>query len=220
MAILETKNIAKTFRRPTLTPLFDRVSITVEKGETVAIMGPSGSGKTTLLHILGTLENPSEGEVLINGQRVTPRNAAQIRRENIGFVFQSFHLIEHDTAIENVLMPARIARAATRPGTPAYNRAVAMLDAMGLNGRLEHKTHLLSGGEKQRVAIARALCNDPDIILADEPTGNLDTATSEAIHSLLIQCAKKEGKVLIIATHDEQLARQCDRLLTLQNGTL
>ncbi len=185
-------------------------------GQTLAITGKSGEGKTTLLHILGTLESPSSGELAF-GLSASP---AVLRNRFIGFVFQTYNLLEDCTVLENVLMPAYIARMQTRKGSPAYNRALSLLEEVGLQDRIHFPAKLLSGGEKQRVAIARALCNDPELILADEPSGNLDHAHSFAIHQLLIGCAKKRNKALVIVTHDLELAKLCDTTRTLMDGVL
>ena len=210
------KNIEKSFSFPSKLDLFEQVSLEVKKGETVAIMGPSGVGKSTLLQIIGLLESPSSGQV------VFPYNESQelIRRRHIGFIFQGFYLFDDETALNNVLFPAKVDRRKTGPSTPSYKRAVHLLEEVGLLSRMHHPASLLSGGEKQRVAIARALCNDPDLILADEPTGNLDEKNAELIQSLLISCCKKHQKSLILVTHDLEFAKKCDRILELSKGTL
>jgi lipoprotein-releasing system ATP-binding protein len=143
-----------------------------------------------------------------------------LRNQSIGFVFQSFNLLEDETVLDNVLMPAKIGRIETKKGSPAYNRALLLLEAVGLSSRAQFLSKFLSGGEKQRVAIARAFCNDPALILADEPSGNLDQAHSKAIHELLIGSAKKWNKALVIATHDEELASLCDKTYLLKDGSL
>ena len=209
--ILEAKNLTKKFLHPTEVEVIRNVDLTVEAGETVAIMGASGEGKSTLLHILGTLEDPTSGSLLICGKKGSPR----LRNTTIGFVFQSFFLLEDYTALDNVLMPARIGRRKKQEA-----RARDLLDRVGLSHRADFPVKLLSGGEKQRVAIARALCNDPDLLMADEPSGNLDHNTSDKIHSLLIDLVKSEGKTLLTVTHDQRLADLCDRTLTLCNGQL
>ncbi len=211
MPILEAKSLTKTFLHPTEVEIIRNVDLTIEAGETVAIMGASGEGKSTLLHILGTLEDPTSGSLLICGKKGSPR----LRNTNIGFVFQSFFLLEDYTAVDNVLMPARIGRRKKQEA-----RARHLLDRVGLSHRADFPVKLLSGGEKQRVAIARALCNDPDLIMADEPSGNLDHKTSDLIHTLLLDVVRTEGKTLLTVTHDERLAERCDRRLTLCNGQL
>jgi lipoprotein-releasing system ATP-binding protein len=174
-------------------------------------MGKSGEGKSTLLHILGTLEEPSSGSIEICGQ---PAQAA-FRLEKIGFIFQAYHLLEECTALENVLMPMRIARRKTDA-----SHGIKLLEEVGLASKATVLAKFLSGGEKQRVAIARALCNDPSIILADEPTGNLDHSNSEVIQQLLLSAVKKRGKSLIVASHDIEFAARCDRRLSLKDGRL
>ncbi len=183
-------------------------------------MGRSGEGKTTLLHILGTLEEACSGVLEINGKLVTGKNRHILRNQHIGFVFQAYHLLDHYSAIQNVLMPARIAGKDVSKGSDAYLRAEHLLESVGLIDRQSFHTKQLSGGERQRVAIARALCNDPDIILADEPSGNLDSHTSEKIHNLLLDCARVGGKALIVATHDKELASLCASTAWLRDGTL
>ncbi len=220
MAILEAEGIEKSFYDPALVSILSGIDLTLHSGESIAIMGPSGEGKSTLLHILGTLEDPSRGRLQIQGKEVTPGNLAAFRNDHIGFIFQAFHLLEDYTALENVLMPARIARRASSPGSLAYQHAEGLLGEVGLHDRMHYSTKLLSGGEKQRVAIARALCNNPEIILADEPSGNLDHASSQAIHELLFRCCTEHGKGLIVVTHDQHLAAQCDKVYWLQEGKL
>lgn len=219
-AVLKAKGIRKTFYHPIKIQILKGVDLTVQRGEAVAITGRSGEGKSTLLQLLGTLENPCEGILEIAGQIVTPLNRTHIRNKNVAFVFQSFHLLEDYTALENILMPARIGRCSINKGSEAYNRAMALLERMGLKDRAHFHTKLLSGGEKQRVAIARALCNDPEIIFADEPSGNLDKQTAENIHSLLLDFVRQENKSLVIVTHDHVLAGLCDKEYVLRDGLL
>lgn len=218
--ILEARNICKMFAQPINLSILRGVDLTISAGETVAITGRSGEGKSTLLHILGTLEKASSGQLTIAGQKVNSFNKPLLRNRHLAFVFQSFHLLEDYSPLENVLMPARIARQSVHQGSAAHQRATELLDHVGLSNRANYRTKQLSGGEKQRVSIARALCNDPDIILADEPSGNLDSKTSELIHELLIGWAKSEQKALVIVTHDPQLANMCDRTLHLEDGKL
>lgn len=186
--------------------ILNKINLEV-KDESIAIMGPSGVGKSTFLHLLGLLDTPDQGQILINGQSVHKRDYARLRNEHIGFIFQAFHLLEDESVFANVHMPATIA------GKNRKQRVLELIDRVGLKGREKQLAKTLSGGEKQRVAIARALCNDPSIILADEPTGNLDAACSEEIHKLLFD--QTRGRALVIVTHDPQLADQCDRKLTL-----
>lgn len=211
--VLVAKNISKSFPG---VDLLKQLSIDVAPGEAVAIMGKSGEGKSTLLHILGTLEAPSQGEIAIAGEPVRSANTSLLRNRHVGFIFQAFHLLEEETALFNVLMPAKIARKEKE----RLQRALDLLEQVGLTARKDVLVKHLSGGEKQRVAIARALCNDPELILADEPTGNLDHATSQGIHDLLINAAKKWGKALVVVTHDPELAKLCDRTLILKEGHL
>lgn len=218
--ILKAKNIHKSFFKPARIPILKGIELSVNQGDSLAIMGRSGQGKSTLLHILGTLENPCQGEIEIAGQKVSYFNKSKIRNRHISFIFQSFHLLEDYTAIENVLMPARIARQRTAKNSKSYRHGMELLELVGLADRANFHTKLLSGGEKQRVAIARALCNDPDIIFADEPSGNLDKQTSAAIHELLIGYTQKFKKTLIVVTHDNELANLCGRTLYLSNGQL
>ena len=218
--ILQAKGLKKTFYNPALIEILDDVNLTVHKGETLAIMGRSGEGKSTLLQILGTLDEPCKGQLEIDGVVVNKFNICQIRNQKLGFIFQSFHLLEDYTTLENVLMPAKIARKNIAKGSVAYKRGCELLESVGLVERIHFNTKLLSGGEKQRVAIARALCNDPDILLADEPSGNLDKETASHIHQLLMNCAKSENKALIIVTHDIELAALCKTRYQLINKRL
>lgn len=218
--VLKAKEIYKAYYAPAKVSILSGVDLRVEAGETVAIMGRSGQGKSTLLHLLGTLEKPCSGQLEILGQAVSLFNKSKIRNRHIGFVFQSFHLLEDYTALDNVLWPARVSRRNISPGSLHYNRAMGLLEEVGLSQRAHFHTKLLSGGEKQRVAIARALCNDPDILLADEPSGNLDQQTSQLIHDLLLGFVKKGGKTLIVVTHNQDLASLCDKRYQLQDGIL
>lgn len=218
--ILKASSLDKAFYSPTHLPILQGVDLTVHQGDTVAIIGRSGEGKSTLLQILGTLDSPCKGKLEIAGETVTPFNKSKIRNKNVGFVFQSFHLLEDYSALDNVLMPAKIARHSTSQGSAAYRRACSLLEHVGLGDRLHFNTKLLSGGEKQRVAIARALCNDPDIIMADEPSGNLDQQTAHHIHDLLLGFARDHHKTLIIVTHDLELAHLCHRRYRLSDKQL
>ena len=218
--ILRARAIRKMFYDPVPLEILSHVDITISRGETVAIMGRSGEGKSTLLQILGTLDTACSGTIEIDGSPVTSFNKSRIRNQKLAFIFQSFHLLEDYTALDNVLMPARIARHSIAKGSTAYQRACSLLEHVGLADRAHFNTKLLSGGEKQRVAIARALCNDPDIILADEPSGNLDKQTSRHIHDLLMSFAHTQGKALIVVTHDPELAQLCSTRYRLHNKTL
>ncbi len=218
--LLEAKSIAKAFYHPKTVLILKDISFQVHAGESVAIIGRSGEGKSTLLQILGTLEDPCQGSLYIEGQKVSSSNRTRLRNEKIGFVFQSFHLLEDYTALENVLMPARIARQSTGRGSPAEQRALALLEKVGLSDRAHFYTKLLSGGEKQRVALARAMCNNPSLILADEPSGNLDRQTAQLIHEILLCFAQEQQKALLLVTHDRELARLCTKQYELRNGIL
>lgn len=218
--ILHAKKLSKTFYKPAKVQILTNLDLAVRRGDSIAIMGRSGEGKSTLLQILGTLEPPCEGSLEIDGQTISNFNKSKIRNQKLGFIFQSFHLLEDYTALENVLIPARIARKNISPNEKTHQRACDLLKHVGLADRMHFNTKLLSGGEKQRVAIARSLCNNPDIILADEPSGNLDKQTSQYIHSLLLDLAHSQGKTLIIVTHDPELAKMCSLRYSLVNGQL
>ncbi len=219
--ILKARGLGKRFLFPALLEIFSGVDLTVCRGETLAIMGASGEGKSTLLHVLGTLEAPSEGSIEFFGRgEPCAKEAPRLRREFLGFIFQAFFLLEDYSALENVLMPARIARSATGQGRAAWRRANELLERVGLEQRANYSSKLLSGGEKQRVAIARALMNRPQLLFADEPSGNLDHTTSHSIHSLLLNLAKEEGTALVAVTHDDALAALCDSVLVLRKGRL
>lgn len=218
--ILQATDIHKSFYYPQQISIFKGLNLTVKKGESVAIIGRSGQGKSTLLQILGTLEKPCTGRLTIANQIVNPFNCGKIRNRHIAFIFQSFHLLEDYTSLENVLMPARIARRNTSPGSEAYKHALHLLERVGLSNRAHFGTKLLSGGEKQRVAIARALCNDPDIIFADEPSGNLDKQTASDIHQILLDFVREKDKTIIIVTHDLDLANLCKTQYILEQGHL
>jgi len=218
--ILHAKKLRKVFQEPAKVQIINDLDLTVRRGDSIAIMGRSGEGKSTLLQILGTLESPCAGSLEIDGELISKFNKSRIRNQKLGFIFQSFHLLEDYTALENVLIPARIARANISSKENAYKRACDLLNHVGLEDRLHFNTKLLSGGEKQRVAIARALCNDPDVILADEPSGNLDKQTSRYIHQLLLDLSHLQGKTLIIVTHDPELAEMCSLRYNLVDGQL
>jgi lipoprotein-releasing system ATP-binding protein len=215
MTLLKAHEIHKWFYSPTPMHVLKGISLEVEAGSAIAIMGKSGEGKSTLLHILGTLEEPSSGTLEIAGARTRTANLPKLRNQKIGFIFQAFHLLEEESVLDNVLMPAKIARSDV-----SDRRALELLAAVGLQERARFQAKLLSGGEKQRASIARALCNNPQIILADEPSGNLDHAHSQEIHALLLRLAKEQGKTLIIATHDRELASLCDKVSVIKDGTL
>jgi len=214
------KQLSKTFTSPHRVDVLKGIDLCVKKGSSIAIMGKSGEGKSTLLHILGTLEKPTSGELEICGMSVVSTPLATLRNQKIGFIFQSFNLLEDYTVLENVLMPAHISRLPTHRDSPACQRAIALLNQVELSSRAHFPAKLLSGGEKQRVAIARALLNNPELILADEPSGNLDHSHSVAIHQLLLQMTKQEDKTLVVVTHDPELASLCDQIYLLKDGAL
>lgn len=192
--------------------------LTIGRGEIVALVGPSGAGKSTLLHIAGLLEPPSEGSVLVAGTDASTMSDAQrtvTRREHLGFVYQYHHLLPEFSAAENVILPQMIAGLSRKA---ARKRAVDLLTSMGLADRVDHRPGQLSGGEQQRVAICRALANGPALLLADEPTGNLDPTTSETVFQELLRLVRQEGLSALIATHNPALARRMDRMVTLKDG--
>ena len=196
------------------------VSLDVAQGEVVSIVGASGAGKTTLLQIIGTLSRPDGGRVEIDGRDVSAlgdRALSQFRNERIGFVFQFHHLLAEFTAFENVCIPGLIGR---RPRADVERRAAELLDMMGLAARRDHKPGQLSGGEQQRVAIARAIVNAPAVLLADEPSGNLDTRNREEIHRLFFDLRERLGQTVVIVTHDENLAAMADRKITMSDGLI
>ncbi len=221
-AILEAKKITKRFTSPTGVPveILNGIDLSVAPQKSAAIVGKSGEGKTTLLHILGTIDEPTSGELFIAGKKVQKSVQDAIRNQHIGFIFQAFHLLSDATVLENLLMPIKIARKSTKKGSYHYNKARELIAMVGLEERLDFSCAKLSGGEKQRVAIARAFMNDPDIILADEPTGNLDHKTAHDIQELLLNSVQKIGKTLILVTHNLQLAKLLDRTYELDNGVL
>ena len=219
-ALLRTEGLRKEYGRDeSLVRAVDHVDLEVARGETMAIMGPSGCGKSTLLHLLGGLDQPSGGELWLNGRRIdhlSERGLANLRRREIGFVFQAYHLMDELTARENVELPALLAGRSPRR---ARQRALALLDQVGLADRGNHLPSALSGGQRQRVAIARALVNEPLVVLADEPTGNLDSAaTLEVLR--LFDHLHASGLTLVIVTHDERVAATADRIVSMRDGAL
>jgi lipoprotein-releasing system ATP-binding protein len=196
------------------------LNLTLDPGETVAVVGPSGSGKSTLLHILGGLDLPTAGRIALGGRdlaNLDDLQLARVRNRYVGFVFQFHHLLRDFTALENVMMPQLIARA-TR--SSARRRAMELLDQVGLADRSGHVPSKLSGGEQQRVATARALANEPPVLLADEPSGNLDLETSELLHDVLFDLVRDHGTAMVVVTHNAALARRTDRILRLSSGVL
>lgn len=215
--MISAKNIVKSYG--TLDVLRG-VDVEIQKGEIVAIVGKSGAGKSTLLHIIGTLDRADKGQVVINGEDVSRMNnkrLAEFRNQNIGFIFQFHHLLPEFSAIENVTIPALIGGGKE---SAARKRATELLDYLGLADRLTHKPTELSGGEQQRVAVARALMNAPSVVFADEPTGNLDSASSRDLHDLLFRLRKDFQQTFVIVTHNEDLAEMSDRTLTMQDGLI
>lgn len=218
--LLQAKLITKTFAYPSKIELLKGISLDLHSGESIAIMGSSGVGKSSLLHILGTLEESTSGTLIICGKEVAKTPLSYLRNQHIGFIFQAFNLLEDHTALQNILMPALIAKKDTRKGSKAYERSFELLEKVGMIDRAHFPAKLLSGGEKQRIAIARALLNDPEILLADEPSGSLDDSTSGKIHELLYQCVQDFNKALIVVTHDPDLAKLCHKTFHLQDGKL
>lgn len=219
--VIECQGVSKHFNDGTLdVEVLDDVSLTIEKGEKIAILGTSGSGKSTLLHILGGLDLPTNGKVFINGQDIAGLSEQQrgvMRNQSLGFIYQFHHLLPEFTALENVAMPLLIANLDVDTAT---DRASNMLTKVGLKHRLNHKPGQLSGGERQRAAVARALVTNPKAILADEPTGNLDQITAGKIFALMQELNKELGTAFIIVTHDLSLAKKMDSIYQLVNGHL
>jgi len=219
--ILMAEDVEKTYRMgKVLVPALRGVTLEVDEGEFVAIFGPSGSGKSTLLHVLGGLDRPDRGEVFVDGIRLSslPDNElAEVRLHKIGFVFQFFNLLPRLTALQNVELPLALADVSEEE---AIKKAREMLKLVGLEERITHRPTELSGGEQQRVAIARALINDPKIVLADEPTGNLDTATGSEIVHLMQRLNEEKGQTFVVVTHDPSVAETAHRILHLKDGKI
>jgi lipoprotein-releasing system ATP-binding protein len=221
-AILEAQGLRKLYRGGDGAPIevLSDVDLAVARGEFVAIVGASGSGKSTLLHLLGALDTPTSGQVRLDGLVYGEQSAAAlaaVRNRKIGFVFQFHHLLREFSALENVMMPLLIAGEAENP---ARSRAEELLAAVGLAGRMTHRPSQLSGGEQQRAAVARALAADPRVVLADEPSGNLDHANSERLHELFARLAREFETALVVVTHNRLLAGRADRVLSLDGGRL
>ncbi len=221
-AVVEARELHRSFLSPDgrSIQVLRGVNLTVAAGDSVAIVGPSGSGKSTLLHLLGALDRPTAGEVWLSGRRVDELRdleVAALRNRYVGFVFQFHHLLRDFTALENVMMPQLVA-GVDRPA--AEDRARELLDQVGLSERVGHRPRKLSGGEQQRVAVARALANEPPLLLADEPSGNLDIEASTSLHDLIFELLERHGSALVVVTHSRSLASLAGRILRLDAGTL
>jgi lipoprotein-releasing system ATP-binding protein len=222
MTILEGVRLSKSFVGGDggVLQVLDEVSISVSRGEMVAIVGASGAGKSTLLHLLGALDRPSAGTVSVEGQRLdglSDEQLSRIRNRKIGFVFQFHHLLREFSALENVMMPLRIAG---WPEDRRHRRAVELLERVGLAARMHHRPGQMSGGEQQRTAVARALAIDPAVLLTDEPSGNLDHTNSERLHDLFVELSRELEIAMVVVTHNRSLAVRADRVLVLEDGRL
>jgi putative ABC transport system ATP-binding protein len=219
--ILELKNISKTYFSGSDTfYALKNVSLKINKGEFISITGPSGSGKSTLMHIIGLLDNPSSGQILLNGQDISnlkEHQLAQIRNVTLGFVFQQFNLLPKTSALENVILPLLYSDV---PQKDRYDLGIKMLEKVGLGDKVKNTPAQLSGGQQQRVAIARALINNPQIIFADEPTGNLDSKSGVSIMNFFKELHEKEGRTIVFVTHDPDLAKQARRLIIIKDGQI
>jgi lipoprotein-releasing system ATP-binding protein len=222
MTVLEARALSKTYVGGDggMIKVLDAIDLRVLRGEMVAIIGSSGAGKSTLLHLLGALDRPTAGQVLIDGLSIsdlTDDGISALRNRTVGFVFQFHHLLREFTALENVMMPLRIGGVEEEK---AQQRARTLLERVGLGGRMQHRPGALSGGEQQRTAVARALANDPAVLLADEPSGNLDHFNSERLHELFSELARELELGMVIVTHNRSLAARADRVLQLEDGRL
>jgi len=222
MSVLTAEGIVKSYRGGDggILHILNGVQLQVSRGEMIAVVGTSGAGKSTLLHVLGALDRPTKGRVVVDGDSLEGRSdeeLAAIRNRKVGFVFQFHHLLREFTALENVMMPARIAGRDLRA---ARSRAEELLSQVGLSGRMHHRPSELSGGEQQRTAVARALAMDPALLLADEPSGNLDHGNAERLHDLLAELARDLEIGMVVVTHNRSLAGRADRVLLLEDGVL
>lgn len=221
MSALETKSLSKTYgKREAAVTALDDINLAIAQGESVAITGKSGSGKSTLMHLLALLDKPTAGSILVNGRQTHELGTGEInalRNREFGFVFQQFFLNASASVLENVILPLKIAGVSSGE---RKRRGLEVLEQVELGDKARSKANDLSGGQKQRVVIARALINEPKIIFADEPTGNLDSATGQKIEDLLFQLNKERGITLVIVTHDEDLARRCDRQIHIKDGRI
>ena len=218
--IIKTENLTKDYETGTqVVSALKGINLSVEKGEFLSIMGPSGSGKTTLMNIIGCLDSPTNGSYFLNDKSVSELDddeLAKIRNDEIGFVFQSFHLLARNTAFDNVMLPLKYAGIGKEEATKRSND---VLDLVGLSSRAKHKPSELSGGQQQRVAIARALVNEPSILFADEPTGNLDSKTGQDVMKIF-KDLNKNGQTIILITHEDSIAKQSNRIITIMDGLI
>jgi lipoprotein-releasing system ATP-binding protein len=215
--MIKAENICKSYNQ---LQILKGINLSIHKGEIVAIVGASGAGKTTLLQILGTLDKADSGTLLLNEQSINKLSDAKLsdfRNKNIGFIFQFHQLLPEFTAFENVMIPAWIAKSNE---TEAKQRALELFEYLGIKDRITHKPSELSGGEQQRVAVARAIINNPAVLLADEPSGNLDSASANSLHDLFFDLRDKFNQTIVIVTHNEELANRCDRKLTMKDGLI